>query len=296
MENLVSAKDVLLPGRAGEFDNGYAGISGVWRAPSDKLLAIYHAEDQENMKRIPGGIPGFYCRVALAASTNDGLTFEKLGPIISGALDKNTNGPADQGAGEPWIMAEPGGQYLYTYYTSHDKAHGRRVDICLARCPIAKAWDTHAWQKYYNGQFTEPGLGGRDTPVIANETDTGMLAPHVIYVPQWHKFVMFFIVNAWRESVQPQRSGIYAALSDDGLHWPTKARLQVWKVHVLPAVGRELAWCPTLIPVGEPKDNELQGWLYYGYSENWGHRPPQKPHYLMRRSCKIMLRDLQFGR
>ncbi len=101
MTRLASSRDVLLPGKPGEFDNGYAGISGAWRAPSGELLAIYHAEDQEGMQRNKEGIPGFYCRVALAVSRDDGATFEKRGPILTGQLAKVAGGRFDQGVGEP---------------------------------------------------------------------------------------------------------------------------------------------------------------------------------------------------
>jgi hypothetical protein len=47
-------------------------------------------------------------------------------------------------------------------------------------------------------------------------------------------------------------------------------------------IGRELAWQPTLV-----LDTPLAGWLYYSYSESWGHKPPQKPHYFMRRRIEF---------
>ena len=90
MHSLVSLGEVLKPGKAGSFDNGYAGISGVARVPnSHDLLAFYHAEDHEGLPMIPGGIPGFYCCVALAVSNDNGASFRKLGPVISGSRPKN---------------------------------------------------------------------------------------------------------------------------------------------------------------------------------------------------------------
>ncbi len=60
MGKFTSAATVLGKGKAGEFDNGYAGVSAVVRARTGELLAFYHAEDQEGMATIGGGIPGFY--------------------------------------------------------------------------------------------------------------------------------------------------------------------------------------------------------------------------------------------
>jgi len=284
METLGLPKDVLLPGKAGEFDSGYAGISGVWRVPSGELLAIYHAEDHEGMKRNDAGIPGFYCRIAFAVSNNDGLTFEKRGRILSGQLAKVAGGRFDQGVGEPCLVAEPAGKFLYVYYSSHEPIEGRGVQICLARCPVADAMKPGGWQKFHAGGFGEPGLGGRDTPVVSSgAAQTDALFPHVVYVPALRQFVMLFCMNAWRERDRPDRSGFYVAFSDDGIRWPRERMQQIWKTPVIAVIGRQVAWHPTLILDRQTKETEIKGWVYYGYSEIWGHRPPHKPHYLMRR-------------
>ena len=157
--NFTKATRVLDKGRPGEFDNGYAGTNSVVRAQPGELLAFYHAEDQEGMKSVGNGIPGFYCRVALALSHDDGATFAKRGPILAGQLPKDPDRGADQGVGEPCVLAEPSGEYLYAYYTSHERVEGCGVDICLARCPVAAALDPGAWKKLHQGAFTEPGLG-----------------------------------------------------------------------------------------------------------------------------------------
>lgn len=285
MGKFTTATKILDKGKPGEMDNGYAGISAAVRAPSGELLAFYHAEDQEGMKSVGNGIPGFYCRVALAVSRDDGRTFEKRGPILSGQLPKDSSGRGDQGVGEPWVLAEPKGEFLYAYYTSHERVNGRGVQICLARCPVADALKPAAWKKLHAGGFTEAGLGGKDTPVVTSgQKDADALLPQVVFVPALQQFVMFFCLNAWREGDKPERSGIYAAFSDDGIHWPHERMQQMWKVPVVPFMGRELAWHPTFIL---DEGTDTRGWLYYGYSESWGHQPPHKPHYLMRRRISL---------
>lgn len=284
MGKFTRATKVLDKGGAGEFDNGYAGISAVIHAPLGELLAFYHAEDQEEMKTVGSGIPGFYCRVALAVSKDGGRTFEKRGPILSGQLPKNPGGRGDQGDGEPWVLEEPKGEFLYAYYTSHEHIDGRGAEICMARCPMANAMRPGAWKKFHEGGFTEPGLGGKDTPVMTGgEKNADVLFPHVTYIPALHQFMMIFCLNAWRESSEPGHSGFYAAFSDDGIHWPRDWQ-QIWKVPVLAITGREVAWHPTYIP---DTDGYTHGWLYYGFSPSWGDQPPHKPHFMMRRRMKI---------
>jgi hypothetical protein len=286
MGKFTKASRVLEKGRPGEFDNSYAGINAAARAPSGELLAFYHAEDQEGMRTVGNGIPGFYCRVALAVSKDEGRTFEKRGPVLSGQLPKDVNGRGDQGVGEPWVVAEPKGQFLFAYYTSHERVNGRGVQICMARCPAAQALTTEGWRKFHAGGFTEAGLGGKDTPVVTSgRQDADALFPHVVYVRALRQFMMIFCLNAWREGGQPECSGICAAFSDDGIRWPRGRMQQIWKVPVIAAIDREVAWHPTFVP---DDGNDLRGWLYCGYSEKWGHQPPRKPHYLVRRPLAII--------
>ena len=289
----TNATKVLDKGRPGEFDNGYAGINAVVRAPSGELLAFYHAEDQEGMKTVGNGIPGFYCRVALAVSKDDGRIFEKRGPILSGKLPKDPGGRGDQGVGEPWVFAEPKGEFLFAYYTPHERVDGRGVQICMARCPMADAMKPDAWKKYHEDGFTEAGLGGKDTPVVTSgQQAADALFPQVTFIPALQQFVMMFCLNVWREGDKPERSGIYAAFSDDGIHWPRERMQQLWKVPVIAANGREVAWHPTFIP---DDGTAARGWLYYGYSESWGYDPPRKPHYLMRRRVALAVASSEAG-
>ena len=281
----TKATKVLEKGPAGAFDNGYAGITAAVRAPTGELLAFYHAEDQEKMATVGNGIPGFYCSVALAVSHDDGRTFEKRGRILSGQLPKDPRGRGDQGVGEAWVFAEPQGAFLYAYYTSHERVDDRGVQICMARCPLAEATQPGAWKKFYEGGFTEPGLGGKDTPVMSSgQKNADAVFPHVVFVSALRQFMMTFCLNVWREDSRPEQSGFYVAFSDDGIHWPRERLQQLWKVPVIAALGREVAWHPTFIP---DDGNGTRGWLYYGYSPSWGHQPPNQPHYLVRRPLTL---------
>ena len=160
MKSLVLRGEVLKPGRPGSFDNGYAGIGGVVRDPrTGQLLAFYHAEDHEGMRPIPGGIPGFYCCVALAVSTDNGTTFRKLGPIIKSSLPKDVKGRSDQGCGDMCVVGTADHRFVYVYYCDHSRIDNRGVQICMARCPIEDAGRTDRWRKYYQGAFDRAGLG-----------------------------------------------------------------------------------------------------------------------------------------
>lgn len=293
MRLLRSLGKVLGPGEPGTFDNGYAGISGTARDPATgRLLAFYHAEDQEKMPRLPSGIPGFYCSVGLAVSEDDGVSFQKLGPVICGSLPKDFEGRGDQGCGEVSIAVDKDGLYVLAYYSDHSRVDGRGVQICLARCPIKDAARTDGWKKYYRGGFNEPGLGGKDTPVVSMAAARAdAIFPHVAFAAKLQCYLMVFNVIAYEElnlGTNVSRSGIYAAYSRDGIHWSAPA--QLLSIRSIATIDEEVGWHPTLI-LDAVEGNSAKGWLFYSYSERWGHRPPAKPHYLVGQPISLSIHE-----
>jgi hypothetical protein len=145
--NLAQASTVLTPGAPSDFDNGYAGISAVYRHTDGVYYGFYHAEDQVDTGTIPGtSIPGFYARIAIATSP-DGTTWVKGGYVIESFVPKRTPDGVtvqyDQGAAEPGAVASADGKWLYLYYTEHSRVNpaggARPVVICLARADLT-AW------------------------------------------------------------------------------------------------------------------------------------------------------------
>jgi lysophospholipase L1-like esterase len=283
MNSLVPRKQVLTPGKPGSFDNGYTGVCGVAREPhSGDLLAFYHAEDHEGMPPIPGGIPGFYCSVGLAVSHDDGASFHKRGPVIIGAQTKNVKGRPDQGAGDLCVVADAEGRYLYLYYTDHSRVDKRGVQICMARCALGDAGKVDQWKKFYRGAFDQPGLHGKETPVVsAAAMHADAIFPQVTFVREMRRYVMVFNVvvpTEYGPGVKPSRSGIYLATSLDGIHWQKPAQLLA--VQSIVNIDKEVGWHPVLL-LSDVNGTSARGWLYYSYSERWGHKAPQTPHYLV---------------
>ena len=285
--DLSSAVKVLGPGAAGQFDNGYAGISGTYRDPSGKLYAFYHAEDQENMPLIPGTrIPGFYARIGVATSRDAGRSWEKLGPAISSAKPKEYlafDGQADRGAAEPGVLLDTEGRYLYLYYDDHARVGGRGVQISVARADLQAGPPLPgAFFKYHAGSFSEPGIGGADSVIISGSNfDAGdAMLPHPTYSAYLQRYVMVFNIDVYREwqNGRPAtQSGFYLAYSDDAVNWSAPELLFV--DNTVPVNGRSLSWEGSLV-----WDDERQrtGWLVYGYSESW-----PRPHYMVARRLEF---------
>ena len=234
------------------------------------------------MPPIPGGIPGFYCGVGLATSKDNGASFRKLGPVITGSQPKDLKGRADQGCGDLCVVSDAENRYLHVYYTDHSRIDRRGVQICVARSLRQDAAKTDSWRKFHAGAFTESGLGGRDTPIIsAIDMGGDAIFPQVSYIEKLNRYVMVLNITIYREFAQrtkPQQSGIYIACSRDCIHWSKPTQLIA--VRSIATLGNEVGWHPTLL-VSSVESGAAKGWLYYSYSESWGHRAPDRPHYLV---------------
>ena len=296
--NITSAALALTKGAAGSYDNGYAGISGAYYHTDNKLYAIYHGEDQEGMPPVGGGIPGFYCSVCLAVSTDNGASFSKSGPIITSQKPKSWDaypGQADKGAGEPYCAASRDGKYLYAYYTEHSRVNNRGVQICMARCDVSTGAPLPGrWYKYYNGAFSEAGIGGLDTPVMSADfmDNSEALEPFVDYSPYLGRYVMIFGIDHYKEwlnitSPVPDKCGIYTAYSEDGITWG-KPDQQVIKDFSVPITGMSLSWHGMVIWDDAQK---REGLMIWSYSERWGHTADGNvPHYMVGQRVRF---DLQ---
>ncbi len=290
IKHFKKATKILKRGGKGAFDNGYAGISGIYFHKNGEIYCFYHAEDHENMKKLYGGgnINGFYARIAVAVSKDKGLSWTKLGPVIESSKPKEWtfyDEQQDRGTGEPDVILDKTGKYLYLYYVEHSRQDGRGVQICMARSEISKNPPIPGtWMKYYNGSFSENGLKGLDTPVISakNTDDAEAIFPHPAYSKTLGKYIMIYNVNFWKEYVYNtglKNSGIYIAYSDDGINW-SKPFLLV-KDNCVPLPEKSLSWQANII---WDDKSDLEGWLVYGYSERWGHRSNNMvPHYMVGR-------------
>ena len=294
LDALTKSTMILAPGRPGEFDNGYAGICSVYRHRDGKLYAFYHAEDQEDMPPIPGGVFGFFCSIGMAVSDDGGQSWRKLGQAITSAKPKSWTAfpeQPDRGAGEVGVVVSRDGKHLFAYYTEHSRMENRGVQICLARADIsAEPPIPGTWKKYRDGRFSQPGIGGLDTPVIsAAATDNADAAfPQVSYSEYLGKYVMVLNINVWREYIESGRelslSGIYVAYSDDAVEW-SKPEMLV-KDYAVSRTGKSVSWHPAII-WSDPEHRA--GWLVYSHSEKWGHaHQGGTPHSMVGREIRFV--------
>lgn len=248
--NAKAIRKVLEPsGVPNSHDEQYAGIGGIVRIGKD-IISVYHAEKPTGGKN-EFGIPRFYASIGIAVSHDDGNTFEKLGPAITGRPeDPKWTGTA-QGCGDPTLCIDHTGEWLLCYYTEHSRWDAltkkkRSVITCVARAPLKEKGRPGTWKKYYDGKFSEPGLGGKDSEVM------NCWAPNVTYLKNLKKYI-----------IVGNRGAVGFADSSDGVTWSKATPLLT--VSDLPT--GEFAWHPSL-QIEKTTRKSASGYVLYGYSKD----------------------------
>jgi hypothetical protein len=242
---------------------GYMGGGPVYRVPegmpgAGNLLLVYHAEINTVSTR------SFYSVLALAKSTDDGLTWTDLGEIIrvNQAYREDLDG---FDIGDPPLAVSPDGKYFYIYFRdwlANGTTHwGNTLTLAsVARAPIAEVFaeafgpKPHAalFQKYYAGDWRlQPGIGGFSTDLNPTAPYAGEL--QVAYNSYLKRYVMIIdegVLFAYAESI-------------DGLHWTNPVLLYQFS-------GQPNTY---VMPVGTGDDPHILGkqfYLFYTYGGSGG--------------------------
>jgi hypothetical protein len=274
-------KDVLAPSTDPKaFDGQYAGISSVLLDSTGReLLGFYHAEKSAGGTNREG-VHRFYASVGLATSADGGKTFVKVGPVLTGRPEDPAWKGTAQGNADVSVCRDHSGKWLYAYYTEHSRRNpatgkSRSVITCMARCRVEDRGQPGTWKKYFEGSFSEPGLGGKDTEVA------NCWAPQVTYVPELKKYLMV-----------GSRGGVHLLASDDGIAWQHQGVLFV--MDDVPLVDHEIALHPGL-HIEKASPSKIEGHLFYAYSPKFGHPQPSSPHYFVKQPVTISLSDVEAG-
>jgi hypothetical protein len=193
----------------------YLGGGRIYRVPEGRpgagnLLDLYHAEINTNTS--------FYSLLGLALSRDGGLRFTDLGEVIRLNQAYGTD-LAGFDIGSPRLVESPDGQYFYVYFPDWI-ANGTTQPttatiVSVARAPIASVVEAASgahpraapFAKYYEGTWTQPGIGGLSTDL--NPTAGYGGSPNVAYDRALHRYVM----------ITDDTQNIAYAESADGLLW-----------------------------------------------------------------------------
>ena len=150
----------------------YCDLIGTWVDPdTGNWIGLVHDEFTPS----PFGDGMHYDSIDYAVSTNQGMTWTIEGHAITSPYatvrgDTTTfpNQTYYFGDGDPRLFVDTASGYFYVYYSSMvvDKPGGAGSDIRdehVARAPISGKMATGSWQKWYNGSWSQPGVGGKES-------------------------------------------------------------------------------------------------------------------------------------
>jgi len=159
-----------------EFDGNYAAPGSVVQdptLPAGNLIIIYEAENH-----CPGGVPNadFYATIGFARSSDNGKTWPApinspnggpaRHPVLQNSIPQPTTSHPPLGDALPSAFVDTnaaGDHYLYVVYGDH-LGTSTPNQLRIARAKLGA--DPLVFQKWNNGTFSEPGIGGADTAFL----------------------------------------------------------------------------------------------------------------------------------
>ncbi len=240
----------------------YVGGGPVYRVPDGEpgagdLIIVYHAERPASP---------FWSWLGLARSTDEGVTWTDLGLIIGGTHAYSAQGWLDIGDGNLVVVNDPktAQKYFYIYFPQGCFLNSTTPCSDFAYLSVARAsYDevltasmtgasvTGLFQKYFKGQWNQPGLDGKASelfPAVTGQTD----GDPQIY---WSSFRKRFIAIL--------NNGQYTAYGEslDGLHWPA--------MQVLIGKNPQTATYAYSNAVGLGENPAILGSTFYSYYTDW---------------------------
>lgn len=231
--------------------SGYNYLAGgpIYQDPATGTrLMVYHAEVHG------GSAQQYYTTLGLAVATDSsGLNFQDLGAIVRPNLPQTLNTSIDIGGGS--ITAFNGD--LYIHYRDF-MANGSVNQLAVARAPlsqvISNAMSRQGTQftKYYNGAWSQPGLGGLSSHLETGNRNNGWTS--VTYNDYLNQFVM-----ATTEQYGNDRGDLYFVGSVDGVNWGPRVPIAL-------DVGEQ--FYPSLVGMGpDPARTGQSFYVYYTDSQ-----------------------------
>jgi len=170
----------------------YCDLSGVWVDPdTGDWYGLVHNEFTGQ----PFGDGLHYDGIDYAVSTDQGNTWTIKGHAITSPFSTERGDTSAfphetyyYGDGDQRLFADYASGYFYAFYATRvvTKAGGGNVWLeHVARAPISGKMKTGTWTKWYNGTWSQPGVGGAESNIIPSDGDgTGYTTPSDDYAPE----------------------------------------------------------------------------------------------------------------
>lgn len=161
------------PSTASYAQKNYCDLTGVWVDPdTGDWYGLVHNEFTPQ----PFGDGIHFDAIDYARSTDQGKSWTIEGHAITspysttrGDTTAFPNQTYDYGDGDPRLFTDTADGYFYVFYGSRlvDKNGNWADDFShVARSPIADKMATGSWQKWYDGSWSQPGVGGKESNLV----------------------------------------------------------------------------------------------------------------------------------
>jgi hypothetical protein len=207
-------------------------------------LMIYHAEKHGKSSK------DFYSVLGLAVATDStGLNFRDLGTIIEPNVPVGQNAYSmDVGGGSFAVMNDQ----LHVYYRDFTLGGGSS-ELAVARAPVSQILENALagvgtqFTKYYNGNWSEAGIGGRASALeVGNPNNNWSSVSYNDYLNQ-----LVMVTADWAGG-QPD---LYLATSSDGINFSQRQAL---------ALDPGEQFYPTIVGTGaDPTRSGQSFYVYY---------------------------------
>ncbi|MDH2394124.1 RICIN domain-containing protein [Streptomyces sp. HNM0663] len=180
------------PAGSGYAHRNYCDLTGMWVDPdTGDWYGLVHNEFTP--QPFADGI--HYDGIDYAVSTDQGRTWTIKDHVITSPYSTkrgDTTAFPQQtyhyGTGDPRLFADTASGYFYAFYGSRivNKGGGWAAFYGhVARSPISAKMAPDSWRKWYNGAWTEPGVGGRESNMVpvGSGSITGYTPPSKEYNP-----------------------------------------------------------------------------------------------------------------
>ncbi|BCA54117.1 hypothetical protein W02_12570 [Nitrospira sp. KM1] len=226
------------------------------------LLMFYHAE----FYIVPPNYLPFYSEIGIARSLDEGQTWIDLGAIVTPHLPRTAHfyqirrSSWDIGWGAYAVV----GEYFYLYFAdlldesgvnrpvNHGVARARIVDVLQAATEHRTVSD---WKKYFEGHWSEPGIGGKSSTLIEQRGESFLLGD-ISYNEYIRKYIAVFIGEPW------PNSDLYWAESEDALQWTHFHK-------IVDDPGHEM-YVTLAGTENQPRRSGREVYLYYVHSNEFG--------------------------
>ncbi|MFC9331030.1 RICIN domain-containing protein [Kitasatospora sp. NPDC057015] len=151
----------------------YCDLAGLWVDPdTGDWYGLVHNEFTPE----PFGDGLHFDAIDYAVSKDQGRTWDIKNHVITSPYSTtrgdNTafpNQTFDYGDGDQRLFVDTASGYFYVYYGSRILNKGGGWEAFhehVARAPISSKMAPGSWQKWYNGAWSQPGVGGRESNMV----------------------------------------------------------------------------------------------------------------------------------